>query len=251
VALLGAEQPSELVLTRFDRPVKKVEVGSGLSDELMAIAASFGASQDLVNRAAAGGAKAVARSQFSDDPARDLLAQAIAVEADAVLLPVHGDDEAGAKLAERLLANIDCAVVLDVGGTPPSEGGAVVVLGGPGDDGMAALAQAVRLCRGRGARLELLDVGDKREGRRLSGLLDRLRAAGLEASVRTASTSAWNVPAGDLLIAGLEGRRRGRGLAETAAAVTAAHAGATLLVRAAEGDRGESLYSMLDDAARV
>jgi Kef-type K+ transport system membrane component KefB len=251
VALLGAEHPSELVLSRFDRPVKKVEVGSGLSSELMAIAASFGASQDLVQRAAARGAKAVARSQFSDDPARDLMAQAIAVEADTVLLHVEVGDATDAKVAERLLADLDCAVVLDVGSAAPAEDARVVVLAGPGDDGLAALAQAVRLSRRRGVALELLDLGDRREGRRLPGLVERLRAAGVQATVRTATTSAWAVPGGDLLIAGLEGRRRGRALADTVAAVAAAHDGATLLVRSAGDDRGESLFSMLDEPVRV
>jgi Kef-type K+ transport system membrane component KefB len=250
VALLGTEQPSELVLTRFDRPVKKVEVGSGLNDELMAIAASFGASQDLVHRAEAGGAKAVARSQFSDDPARDLLAQALAVEADVVLLRV-GADDAEARVAERLLRDLDCAVVLDVGAVAPSGAGAVVVLAGPGDDGLAALAQAVRLARRRSARMELLDIGDKRDGRRLGGLVERLRTAGIDASSRTVPADAWGVSPDDLLVAGLDGRRRGAGLAETVAAAAAAHAGATLLVRSAVDDRGEAFYALLDDSARV
>jgi Kef-type K+ transport system membrane component KefB len=251
VALLGAEQPSELVLTRFDRPVKKVEVGAGLSEELLAIAASFGASQNLVARAQTRGAKAVFRSQFSDDAARDLLAQAIAVEADAVLIRVSGDDGTGTKLAEKMMSSVDCAVVLDVGGVAPSEDGVVVVLAGPGDDGLAALAQAVRLSRRRGARLEVLDVGDKRDGRRLGGLVERMQAAGVEASLRPAATDAWNVSAGDLLVAGLEGRRRGRGLADTVAAVGAAHTGATLLVRSAGDDRGESFYALLDEPAHA
>ncbi|MCU1590608.1 MAG: cation/H(+) antiporter [Frankiales bacterium] len=249
VALLGNERPSELVLTRFDRPVKKVEVGSGLSGELMAIAASFGASQDLVHRAAGLGAKAVMRSQFSEEPARDLLAQSLAVEADAVLVPVDAADPAAVRTAERLLADVDCAVVLVAGGAPPRDASVVVVLTGPGDDGMAALAQAVRLSRPTGAPLELLDVGDRREGRRMSGLVERLTAAGVSASVRAASTDAWGVPAGSLLVAGLEGRRRGRGLTETLAAVTAAHSGPLLLVRSAGDDRGESLYALLDQTA--
>ncbi|MDT7546498.1 MAG: hypothetical protein QOE99_2608 [Actinomycetota bacterium] len=251
VALLGSERPSELVLSRFDKPMKKVEVGAGLSGELMSIAASFGASQDLVHRAADRGAKAVARSQFSDDPARDLLAQSIAVEADALLVRVDAADATGVKLADRLLADIDCAVVMDVGGVAPTEGSLVAVLVGPGDDGLAAIEQAVRLTRRTGAPLELIDVGDRREGRRLGGLLERLRAAGVPASIRIASTDAWAVAPGDLLVAGFEGRRRGRVLADTVAAVAAAHPGATLLVRAAGDDKGESLYSLLDSYARV
>jgi hypothetical protein len=217
----------------------------------MAIAASFGASQDLVHRAADRGAKAVARSQFSDDPARDLLAQSIAVEADAVLVRVDAADPVGVKLAERLLADVDCAVVMDVGGVAPTEGSLVAVLAGPGDDGLAAIEQAVRLTRRTGARLELIDVGDRRDGRRLGGLLERLRAAGIPATIRTAATDAWSVASGDLLVAGFEGRRRGRVLADTVAAVAAAHTGATLLVRAAGDDRGESLYALLDGYARV
>jgi hypothetical protein len=251
VALLGDETPSELVLTRFDPPAKRVEVGAGLSSELLAITATFGVSQGLVARAQAQGARAVARSQFSDDPARDLLAQTIAVEADAVLIRVGGLDGAGVKLAERLLGDVDCAVLLDVGGVAPAPDGAVVVLAGPGDDGLAALAQAVRLARPRHARIEVLDVGDRRDGRRLPGLVDRLRSAGIQATLRPATTDAWSVPAGDLLIAGLEGRRRGRGLADTVAAVAAAHDGATLLVRSAAEDRGESFYALIDHPVRV
>jgi hypothetical protein len=78
-----------------------------------------------------------------------------------------------------------------------------------------------------------------------------MQAVGIVASLRAVTTDAWNVSAGDLLVAGLEGRRRGRGLADTVAAVAAAHPGATLLVRSAGDDRGESFYALLEEPAHA
>ena len=56
----------------------------GLGSELLLVTESLHAMQSLVRRAREQGAPAVTRSQFSDDPARDLLVQATAVDADVL-----------------------------------------------------------------------------------------------------------------------------------------------------------------------
>ncbi|MCW2607460.1 MAG: cation/H(+) antiporter [Frankiales bacterium] len=260
VLLLGRDEPSELVLTRFDRPVRAVEVGSGLGGELLAIAEAFGASQSLVRRATSQGASAVARSQFSDDPSRDLLRQAEAVEADVVLVGV-GPEAPGLPdalaLVDRLVASSEAVVVLRVAPAPappaavlPANGEphSVVALPGPGDDGLAAVEQAFRIALRLGVPLVLLEGGHRREARRLDELAARLTAAGVPSSTRHAPD---DLPTGlredTVLVAGLSGWCAGRPASTAAAALVARAAGTVLLVRARPDDRGEQLAKLLQD----
>ena len=75
VALLGNTEDSQLVISRFDPPFESVEVGSGLTAELAAIAESFESLQLLSQRAADKGATVIVRSQFSEDIAADIVTQ--------------------------------------------------------------------------------------------------------------------------------------------------------------------------------
>ncbi|HVF14476.1 MAG TPA: cation:proton antiporter, partial [Acidimicrobiales bacterium] len=77
VDLLGDEDPSELVLTRFRPATGALEVGTGVSGQLAEDAATVDRMNALVGRAEARGAQCVVRSQFSDDIARDLIAQVV------------------------------------------------------------------------------------------------------------------------------------------------------------------------------
>ena len=212
VALLGVESPSELLLTRFEKTGPRNEVGAGLLIQLAGIASGFDSLQELVRRARGLDAQAQVRSQASDDPARDLLAQAEAVDADVLLLRV--DDPSAA----AVLAGADCTVVLRYGGTP---GAGVSVLPGPGEDGLAAIEQGLRIAQRGGVPLVLSPSGDRKNDKRAAELAERLARAGLDVTV--------GAPEG-LVVAG-------RG------APGAAH----LVVRARRQDRGETLLRLVEE----
>lgn len=212
VSLLGTEDPSELLLTRFE-PAARNEVGAGLVGQLAGIAAGFEALQALVRRARGLGAQSQVRSQASDDPARDLLAQAVAVEADVLL--IDPDDPS----APAVLAGADCTVVVSAGA---EVGDRVVVRPGPGADGLAAMEQGLRMAMRHGVPLVLVESGDRRNDRRVVELAERLTRAGVPVSVGV----------GEVLVAGREG-------AEVA----------PVQVRAARQDNGEGLFRMVDEIA--
>lgn len=209
VALLGDEDPADLLLTSFPHAPPRNEVGAGLIG-LLQVAEGFDALQALVRRARSLGATAQVRSQTSMDPAADLLAQLDAVEADVVL--VRADDPSGAALQ----AKADCAVVQQQRPLPAFEQVSVAVSGGP--DGPAAVEQAIRIARHRGVPLVLTPGDDARSERRCRDLVSRLVQAGLDVTTG---------PSQGLLVAARGG------------------AGADLVVRGRPGDRGESLDELL------
>ena len=218
VALLGREEPSELLLTRFEQTGPRNEVGAGLLTQLAGIASGFDALQSLVRRARSLDASSQVRSQASDDPARDLLAQAEAVEADVLVL--RPDDPSAA----AVLVGADCTVVLS---TARDVSGPISVRPGPGDDGLAAVEQALRMALRNRVPLIVVDSGDRRNDKRAEDLVARLVRAGVEVSLGEAT---------GLVVAG-------RGAAGDAQVV----------VRAARQDKGESLFRLVDDltAAQV
>src|SRR3954447_6783634 len=180
VALLGDESSSQLLISRFDVPVRSVEVGSGLTSELAAIANSFEALQLLSDRATRQGATVVVDSQFSEDLVADILVQASSVDAD--VLVVGGDDPA---FLTPLFTGAECAVVLvpphDAATAAPAAVGdviRVVVIAGTDDDGLAAVEQAYRFASRRGVPLVLAQGRDRREQRRVAGLQRRLAVSG-------------------------------------------------------------------------
>lgn len=152
------------------------------------------------------------RSQASDDPAHDLLMQAEAVEADVLLL-APGDPSAAA-----VLAGADCTVIL---GSAGYSDGPVSVRPGPGDDGLAAIEQALRIALRHNAPLVLVESGDKKNDKRAEDLIPRLRSIGLTVT---------SGPATGLVVAG-------RG----------ATGEAQLVVRGRQQDKGESLFRLVDE----
>jgi Kef-type K+ transport system membrane component KefB len=212
VGLLGGADPAELLLTRFELSGPRNEVGAGLVGQLAGIAAGFDALQSLVRHARSLDAVAQVRSQMSDDPARDLLVQADAVEADVLVL--RSDDPSAA----AVLAGADCAVVLSSGG--PVDG-PVSVYPGPGDDGLAAIEQGLRIALRWRSPLVFVESGDKRNDKRAEDLAHRLRAAGHDVTVGAAA---------GLVVAGRSGGTPG----------------AHLVVRARRQDKGEALFRLVD-----
>jgi Kef-type K+ transport system membrane component KefB len=214
VRLLGREEPSELLLTRFEQAGPKVEVGAGLLSQLAGIASGFEGLQGLVRRARTAGAESQVRSQSSDNPSVDLLVQAETVEADVLLL--RADDPS----AEAVLREADCTVVVWSGG---SSEGPVSVRPGPGDDGLAAVEQALRMALRSGTELVFVESGDRRSDKRVEDLIPKLRQAGVNVSVGAAT---------GLVVAGREGGGE-----------------AHLLVRARRQDKGETLFRLVDQLA--
>jgi Kef-type K+ transport system membrane component KefB len=216
VALLGREEPSELLLTRFEKAGPRNEVGAGLVGQLAGIAAGFDALQGLVRRARGLDAQSQVRSQSSDDPARDLLLQAEAVDADVLLL--HADHPCVA----AVLSGADCTVALSDGATVEDR---VSVRPGPGDDGLAALEQGLRMAQRHDLPLVFVVSGDRRNDRRAEEIAQRLASAGMDVSVGSAS---------GFVVAG-----QGAG------------GEAQLRVRARRQDKGETLFRLVDDLAKV
>jgi hypothetical protein len=245
VALLGGERDSELIISRFDPPFRTVEVGSGLTSELAAIAATFESMQGLSARAISQGARTVVRSQFSDDIALDLQAQLLAADADVVLVsPADGD------FVRRLLELAECAVVVDDGSGPPAiqasapDGLAgiqgVLVRAGSGDDALAAAEQAVRVASSGLRSLLLVDDGDSRRHRQAERLSRRLQQT--DAGYDVAIGPMPDRPGDHLALVGWADwqsmppdQRAPYGFCR-----------AVLLVRAALDDHGERLNHLLD-----
>ena len=214
VALLGTEDPSELLLTRFEATGPRNEVGAGLLGQLAGIAAGFDSLQGLVRQARAQGATSQVRSQASDDPPRDLLAQCDAVEADVLLLP------ADHPCAATAMAAAECAVVLF---HRPASGDSVVVRPGPGADGLAAIEQGLRIATRLGLPLVVSESGDRRNDKRAEDLVARLAAAGVAARYGPGDGMVITGPTGD----------------------------GQLTVRAKRQDNGETLFRLVDELTAV
>ncbi len=246
VGLVGSEGSGELVITRFDVPARTVEVGAGLSSELLAIAGSFDELQVLARRAQSQGVPAVVRSQFSDDPVADVLAQSFAVQAD--LLVADGRDRA---LCARLLSDADCAVAVltKSAGPTPEDGTAaaphlrpwsrVRVVVGPGHGSLAAIEQGLRVSLFHGAAFELVDADGRKNRRRLAAISGRLTRAGITVAGSTVAGSDEppQDPAGTLHVSDQDVRRSAR---------AAMQPGTSLIVREARDDHGESLDKLID-----
>jgi len=179
IALIGDEQPAELVLSRFQAQHARLEVGTGLVGELGSFAESLGAVQTLTKRVEDAGVVCIARSQFSADPLADLLAQAAAVDADIVILAESAAVTAGtlepdpASDEERRFLTI--VVRGAEHGLPASADRSIELVGGVAPE--AAAEVAVRLARSQ--HLPVLvhaSVGGRREAKRLDQAIDRFRA---------------------------------------------------------------------------
>jgi Kef-type K+ transport system membrane component KefB len=174
-----AERPAQIVLSQL-RPQatagERLEVGSGLTEELAEIAANLGEMDALAERARADGVDCIVLSRASDDPDRDLLEQIETLGADLVLVPATARSVDG----ERILRDSPVTVaVVDVLAVPAE--GPVVAVVGHGESGDAAVAVAVRMARTRGVPVTLVDEsGRRREARRLDNLADRLARAGVD-----------------------------------------------------------------------
>jgi len=245
-ALIGDEPMSQLVITHVQTALPAVEVGSGLTSELVAVAESFESMQALSARAGRSGVPVVVRSQFSQDVVADLAAQTNAISADVVVL-----DDSDHLRIESFLAASDLTVVVLVGQSPidqePADLGPagllesathLVVVPGQSNDGIAAVEQSCRMLSRAALSLGVLVPEDRRGSRRAGQLPARLEAAGIPAARLTSlDTLAMNstVP-----VVGWSDWQRD----ESLRAALRAHP-TVLAVRSAAGDPGERLAAWL------
>ncbi len=200
-ALLDDHGTSELVISRFDAPLRTVEVGSGLTSELVVVAESFETLQNLSDRASLDGASVVARFQFSEDVTSDLNTQLRVADADVVVLSSRLTD-----LSHSMLETADCAVVIAATGSQPAADAAeadflrdldhVAVRVGTDDEGLAAVELACRVAATKQVAVHLLTGDDRRERRRAAALHKRMSAAGVPAEVPPPGPS----PAADVVL---------------------------------------------------
>jgi hypothetical protein len=209
---LTATRPgSELALAHLVsvRPQSRLEVGSGLSGELLQMTVIMGQLHALVERAATRGARATVLSRMSDDVAAELSAYVTAAEPDTVVLDAsHDPDQDQAYAAIRADGRTR---LVSASGPVPDAPSAVAVYSGHGGNASAARSVATQLAAARHLPLVLAGA----DGRRSRGGVAELTHRGIQAR-------SGPPPEGALIVAGEDG----------AAAATGVH----LTVRAGSGE---------------
>ncbi|MET0952171.1 MAG: cation:proton antiporter [Aeromicrobium sp.] len=244
-ALVAGETGGQLVISHLHSAGSTTEVGSGLTSQLAAVAASFESMQALSARAGRDDVAVVVRSQFSHDVVADLAAQVDAVSADVVVV-----DHSDPSRTESLLAASSATVVVVVPGPrddPADRGSAallegsvrLVVVVGSGDDGTAAVEQTARMAAARSLPMDLLARDGRREARRADAVASRLAAGGI---ITGRLTSLELLPlAGTLPVVGWSDWRRDDDLRALL------RSRPVVVVRSAAGDATERLTTWLAD----
>jgi len=254
-AIVGDEDPAEIVLTRFrPQPKSSSEVGSGLVSELAEVASSLDEMKALARRAEERGIKCLVRSQFSNDVATDIVTQLAAVEADVVIMAdTDQEDAAHRHLMSAVLAGAPGAVVivadpdrLGVGGGPAHP---VVVAWGAGTHGGAAAELGLRIARSEHLALRLVAVDpSRRSGRQVSEWGERFNRSGVECRVEPPAATT------DELVSRAAGAAMvimGAGGSPTASAATAlarATGAPVVVAHSPEGDDGRTLTKLVERA---
>jgi Kef-type K+ transport system membrane component KefB len=187
LALVGPHRPAELVLSHllpYDDGAR-LEVGTGLGGELLAVTAAMRELQRLAAPAVAREVAAPALVRFTDDRARDL-AQQIAATRPAVVL-LAADDPAAAMVGE--LDDVRVVLVHDLPAAPPAV--AVRWPVGTADAG-AAVEVGAAVAADRGLPLVLDGAGR------------RVRAAAAELAHRGVPVRVGAPPATALVVAPAE-----------------------------------------------
>jgi Kef-type K+ transport system membrane component KefB len=237
VGLIDGESPAEIVLTHFEPPSKKVEVGSGLTDELLDLTSSFDTLHELKARAEAAGVPTTIRSQYSDAPERDLKSRALGLDADLVLVPAgaHGGAFDLARLAQDGQLTI---VIVDVGQADLAPGGTAPVVASTGGE-TAAAEVAVRFAHQQGRAVELDETGGRRSRR--PGTADRLLAVGMRVTAADGideERAQERASEGAIVVLGTGG-------SDTPAPLPPAGAGAVIRVLPVADDDGRTLDRLL------
>jgi Kef-type K+ transport system membrane component KefB len=192
--LLGDTQPSEVVVAALEPQKEKLEMGSGLTDELAEMAATMERQQVLVKAGEDEGIPVRIMANPSGDVTGDLVALAEALGPQ--YLVAWADDPS----TPQVTAVTDCPVVVVEPGTVPA--GPIAVEWQPDTDGDAAVVVACRLARRAGVPLELRAESGNR---RFQGMHDALVERGV---------SLAEAVDGALVISGADGQGRLRVRAE-------------------------------------
>jgi Kef-type K+ transport system membrane component KefB len=182
--LAGPRRPAEVILSRLlPQPTAPIEVGTGLSGELLTMTATMGELARLAEPVRARGLTAPVLARFSGDPAGDLDAQIRTAEPDLVI-------------AVGSVAAADTDNVAVVTPLPQAWQSVVVRAGGGGPDADAALRVGARLAAARGLDL-LVDAGQK-PSRRVLAAVEKLTDHGVATRLGTAA------PASALVVGGAD-----------------------------------------------
>ena len=170
--LSGGMDHRTLVISRFRPARQRVELGSGLTDELATIADDLSRTELLAERGRREGVSASVRAQFATDPLHELVTQAGAADAAAMVLPIELLPAGGGTLSEtltRLAADAGCRVVAVADGAVPTaepsgggqaaEGRTLLVAGGAAASDSALIEAAVHLALAWSATLLLTPPG--------------------------------------------------------------------------------------------
>jgi hypothetical protein len=249
VDIIGHEEPSEILLTRFSPATAGLELGTGFSGQLAEVAGVLEQMKALARRAEDRGATCVIRTQFSDDIAGDLIAQVTAVEGNVLLLGAELDlvavDDRPAVMA-RLLRDTPCEVAILVdpmlAGITAGPGNPVVAVTGEDAHAVAALELGIRVAVARGAPIALVAADASRKNtRHVTEWVDKLQRAGIEADIHPGDRTAG----GGLVTRGIEDGGIDGGI-EAAQSGGVVPGGAMLLVRAPVDDDGRLLERLLE-----
>ncbi|GAA3214301.1 cation:proton antiporter [Dactylosporangium siamense] len=183
-AVAARHDPAEVVLSRIvPFPAARVEVGAGLSGDLLAMTAAMKELADLAEPVRRQGPSAAVFARFSADPAADILAQADTTRADVVF--VAAGQEGLAALRASLVTVL----------APPPDGWDTVLVRADGDDGEAVLRLGAAIAATQGAEL-IVDAG-ARPGRRLAAAVRELGGTVLGPAVPPAALVIGTVAAAD------------------------------------------------------
>jgi len=244
--LIGHRRPAELVLSHLvPYRTPALEVGTGLSGELLEMTRTMGALEALAAPARALGVAAPVLSRLSDDVARDLPVQLASADAHVVVI------SAGQAGYDAVSAQVPGTLVT-VHGDLPAEPSAVVLRWAAGAHGDAAAQVAARIATRRGADLIIADGA--RPGRRVIALAEELTRHGLAARAEAAdgagapASSRGGAP---LVVAadGAGGPASSRGGAPLVVAADGAGGPANLVVRAEQDAEPADWAALLAPAA--
>ena len=174
LAVIAGERPAEIVVSSIE-PFKttRLEVGSGLSEELAAMTESMTSLEELVQKGAGEDVRVNVLTRFSGDVVADLLAQIEAMGPDLVI--VGARDEAAQSVQSQAAAQVLVMAETWVANPPASV--VQVAWGGEVDDD-AAVVLGVRVASYRAIPLQLKTTGGASQ-RRFAALVARLSSNGV------------------------------------------------------------------------
>jgi hypothetical protein len=172
---IADERPADIVVSSMSPfGPSRLEVGSGLGDELATMSASMTTLEQLVRQGASEAVDVNVLTRFSSDITTDLLTQIEATAPDLVLLGA-GDAVVGAVQSD---ASTSVVVIAETWSPEPAPKSIEVVWGGTTDDD-AALRLGVRIATYRRIPLSLV-AGPGASPKRIGALIERLARRGVE-----------------------------------------------------------------------